>query len=455
MAKFIVTTNVNDDDGIKKFTFRIRDMYEKYTTEVTVKASSVQEAKQKVKSQLIGWANFIILSVKDDTGASYYGRDLINFKDSESVVKDESTPEELIENSEYAETVVDGVYNKYATETDKEFLRESIKEMNRYVSNWSFMSAKEKRNIAPGGKSELQEHLKNAQARLAQLTDSSIADADSYFKVTYKVGENVYSAVMVAGATEEDAKKKFIARKPKYADKPDRIVGVTEVSIDEVNSMRARGMSVLDSDSCDVKDWNGTYNGATYDYTNGRWTITHKNGKVETFPDEKFNKIEELYAYIDSFKDSNQVVNDSGCNLADAIEITKEPGTDKPIYVMQSDLDGQLYFYIGKTYSMKDGTWTYAKFKMNGTSPEQLKRDLEANGWHQVNNGPASIIDNREESDISLDVNDSAEWDIHYYDAIAGHARELLWKNGPSNNIIDDAINDLNKLIAYLKSVKD
>ena len=75
------------------------------------------------------------------------------------------------------------------------------------------------------------------------------------------------------------------------------------------------------------------------------------------------------------------------------IQSTKAPGTDKIIYVMQSDIDKNLYFYIGKTFSMKEGSWGYTKFEMDGTTPEQLKAELTRNGWHQVASGPARIID--------------------------------------------------------------
>lgn len=75
------------------------------------------------------------------------------------------------------------------------------------------------------------------------------------------------------------------------------------------------------------------------------------------------------------------------------IQATKTPGTDKIIYVMQSDIDKNLYFYIGKTFSMKEGAWGYTKFEMGDDTPEQLKAELARNGWHQVANGPARIID--------------------------------------------------------------
>lgn len=81
------------------------------------------------------------------------------------------------------------------------------------------------------------------------------------------------------------------------------------------------------------------------------------------------------------------------------IQSTKAPGTDKIIYVMQSDVDKNLYFYIGKTFSMKEGSWGYTKFEMGNTTPEQLKAELARNGWHQVASGPARVIDT---SDVML-----------------------------------------------------
>lgn len=81
------------------------------------------------------------------------------------------------------------------------------------------------------------------------------------------------------------------------------------------------------------------------------------------------------------------------------IQATKTPGTDKIIYVMQSDIDKNLYFYIGETFSMKEGSWGYTKFEMGNTTPEQLKAELARNGWHQVASGPARVIDT---SDLML-----------------------------------------------------
>lgn len=65
----------------------------------------------------------------------------------------------------------------------------------------------------------------------------------------------------------------------------------------------ARAKKGLDSS---IKDeWSGIRsNGVIFNYSNGKYTITHKNGKVETFPGNKFNTVEELFKYIDNIKDS-------------------------------------------------------------------------------------------------------------------------------------------------------
>lgn len=98
------------------------------------------------------------------------------------------------------------------------------------------------------------------------------------------------------------------------------------------------------------------------------------------------------------------------------IQVTKKPGVDKIIYVMQSDIDENLFFYIGKTFSMKEGAWGYTKFEMSGTTPEQLKAELSKNGWHQVTNGPARVIDMNDERLIKrteLNVGMNIRWKYH------------------------------------------
>lgn len=69
----------------------------------------------------------------------------------------------------------------------------------------------------------------------------------------------------------------------------------------------------LTKDSSIKDEWSGVRsNGVIFNYSNGKYTITHKNGKVETFPGNKFNTAEELFKYIDNIKDSK--IKDSGIN---------------------------------------------------------------------------------------------------------------------------------------------
>lgn len=61
----------------------------------------------------------------------------------------------------------------------------------------------------------------------------------------------------------------------------------------------------LTKDSSIKDGWSGIRsNGVIFNYSDGKYTITHKNGKVETFPGNKFNTVEELFKYIDNIKDS-------------------------------------------------------------------------------------------------------------------------------------------------------
>ena len=63
------------------------------------------------------------------------------------------------------------------------------------------------------------------------------------------------------------------------------------------------------------------------------------------------------------------------------------------VYVMQSNIDKNLFFYIGKNYAMKEGDYTYQQYDMEGMTPDELRKELEANGWHKVARGPAPFID--------------------------------------------------------------
>lgn len=103
------------------------------------------------------------------------------------------------------------------------------------------------------------------------------------------------------------------------------------------------------------------------------------------------------FSYIDAKRaleeDDSEFVEKMRKSQYDNVVPTRESSNDKVIYTLQSNVDSNLYFYIGKQYAVKDGQFTYNKFKLEGTSPEQLKNELVSNGWKLVNRGYITVID--------------------------------------------------------------
>lgn len=102
----------------------------------------------------------------------------------------------------------------------------------------------------------------------------------------------------------------------------------------------------LTKDSSIKDTWSGVRsNGVIFNYSNGKYTITHKNGKVEIFPGNKFNTAEELFKYIDNIKDSS--IKDEPLNNVDQInsdiqklyDIAKQYG---PIRTEQNKLNNEF-----------------------------------------------------------------------------------------------------------------
>lgn len=119
-----------------------------------------------------------------------------------------------------------------------------------------------------------------------------------------------------------------------------------------------------------------------------------KNNKVDATEQAVKAHYRKANAYIiQSGLNISKICDEEGVKDMKDIQKTTTAGTDKIIYVMQSDIDENLYFYIGKTFSMKEGTWGYTKFEMGNTTPEQLKAELTKNWWHRVVKGPARMID--------------------------------------------------------------
>lgn len=111
------------------------------------------------------------------------------------------------------------------------------------------------------------------------------------FQISYK-RNGVYQSILVRANSEEQAKQKLL----------NNLNGVDIIGVNSHPSPHFHE-PILDSS---IKDaWSGIRsNGVIFNYSNGKYTITHKNGKVETFPGNKFNTAEELFKYIDNIKDS-------------------------------------------------------------------------------------------------------------------------------------------------------
>lgn len=111
------------------------------------------------------------------------------------------------------------------------------------------------------------------------------------FQISYKKG-TVNQSILVKAATKEDAINKFTKHQPNA-----EVFGVNKYPNPHF------GEPILDSSMKDA--WSGIRsNGVIFNYSGGKYTITHKNGTVETFPGNKFNTAEELFKYIDNIKDS-------------------------------------------------------------------------------------------------------------------------------------------------------
>lgn len=83
---------------------------------------------------------------------------------------------------------------------------------------------------------------------------------------------------------------------------------------------------------------------------------------------------------------------------------------DSSIYTMQSDAQKTLYFYIGKHKALKYGEFTTQQLDLDKIhkTPEELKKELEANGWHEVVNKPI-VVDSAEDDIEELPIKLRAE----------------------------------------------
>lgn len=87
-------------------------------------------------------------------------------------------------------------------------------------------------------KSEATKMLDEAVGKEVQAGNDS---EKSYFKITYQVTDNIYSSFIVFADSEDSAREMATQRKK---DKP--IVGIKEISKEEVEELKKRGMSVIE-----------------------------------------------------------------------------------------------------------------------------------------------------------------------------------------------------------------
>lgn len=124
---------------------------------------------------------------------------------------------------------------------------------------------------------------------------------------------------------------------------------------------------------------------------------SNESGRIKMFrswkeAEEEFGK-RGIVIFDSKFDDSFYACD--SFNIGDAINLkpTREEGVDKIVHVLQSDVDVNLYFYIGNRFAMKEGLYGYTKFDMGNYSPDDILNELKKYGWHVVSSGPARIID--------------------------------------------------------------
>ena len=394
MTKFKIST-VRDAQTERKFIFRIRDLYNKYTFEATAKAKDVLEAKQKIKARLIGWGNMHIMHVHDDQGRSYYGRDLITFKDNDTTVKDWSGSYNGAyydySNGVWTITHKNGKVEKFP---DEKF--NATSEIKAYIDNFkdagiAYIITTKKQDKFFDGK-QLNAELK--QAKKFDTKEKGIKAAEEAFGsnwdnnldvITVNSDLSAYASIVKDGPFTEELNYKGMKITHKRGLGWENYVVHTNTGDWLYQSLEA---AKNDIDTKNKVLFNDGLNAKELEYFAKQKGMTIEQAKRFLEKAQNSKEVEENYGESAMWK----AMHDAG------VEVTRESGTDKIIYVMQSNVDKNLYFYIGKTYSMKDGEWTYAKYKMNGVSPETIKKDLEANGWHQVSNGPAKVIDSIKDS---------------------------------------------------------
>lgn len=261
--------------------------------------------------------------------------------------------------------------------------------------------------------------------------DDSIKDAQHRFEICY-INYDKYCVVIEANSTDDavakfrrkygmyhivhvkqiDSMKNMEDSMKKYAeDKHGRTFTLEEIEGGKVKAtnmggrekifsgwkeaeeeFRKRGITILDSFYDIVED---SVKDAKYVIMHPRKNLYLTVG-AKTWSDESDPMIKKFDSEKEAEEYAKKNTSDFKIALFDSVKdmkVSHDNIREQPVYVMQSDVDKNLFFYIGKTHAMKEGEFTYAQYDMEGMTPDELRKDLEAHGWHKVARGPAPFID--------------------------------------------------------------
>ena len=250
--------------------------------------SNLEQVAQKGDAWRNKWKKLLDMT---DKWNSYQWKELRN--------NDPKKYELIIRNKEYAEKEAEALNREWdraidALSRDRSFGRPGDYRMDLH-------SYKSRNDNYPMGSSQRYDEIlygyeqAEKSAREKKGLDSSIKDA--YIEEWWgQTSENPNTVARRYGVSVKQLKRNN-----------DQILYRFEGTIDKLNRMHSDGYFMsIDMAGNSIKDaWSGVRsNGVIFNYSNGKYTITHKNGKVETFPGNKFNTAEELFKYIDNIKDS-------------------------------------------------------------------------------------------------------------------------------------------------------
>lgn len=282
-------------------------------------------------------------------------------------------------------------------EEDSEFRYYDAYGQEIHVVNWDgknqFMVIHKGKEMMMN-RQDTERYLDRQGARFSKVIRDSVKDAA--FEICYINNGDI--RIMIQAKSEEDARKKFWNQYGAYS-----IKSIKKIKDSDTQEEVTKGMKKNLKNFKDAK-----YRvGQTVMYGGKRTVIV----KIEH--DDKYGydlliknpnwdgnnpKLENIWVgenvkTIDCKDISDCDYLNTEESVKDAIQPSHDDMREQIVYVMQSNVDKNLYFYIGKTHAMKEGEFTYQQYKMNGMSPDELKKELEAAGWHKVDRGPAPFID--------------------------------------------------------------